>query len=225
MKTSIFILAVIFCTAPVQARPETVTIGSQVWTKNNLQRVKYLDGTPMPQAKNATEWSSFAGNKIGAYCYFNFDSAKYAAKFGKLYNWYAAQGIWNTESFNDPAKRKQLAPQGFHTPTWEEWRTLANTLGGWNVAGGKLKQTGTTTWAAPNTGASNSSGFTATAGGIGYDLNESLQAHYWTSDIFCMMPSKSFSSNKAMYLSAYSAQLYYTCVNQFVAAFVRCVKD
>lgn len=30
MKTSIFILAVIFFTATIQAQPETVTIGSQV---------------------------------------------------------------------------------------------------------------------------------------------------------------------------------------------------
>ena len=54
-----------------------------------------------------------------------------------------------------------ICPVGWHLPTDEEWTTLTDFLGGTNVAGGKMKETGTIHWNSPNTGASNESGFTA----------------------------------------------------------------
>jgi hypothetical protein len=47
-----------------------------------------------------------------------------------------------------------------------EWTTLTTYLGGDSVAGGKLKETGTTHWTTPNTGATNSSGWTGLPGGV-----------------------------------------------------------
>ena len=71
--------------------------------------------------------------------------------YGRLYSWEVAQ---------------RVCPTGWHLPTDAEWTTLTDYLGGKNVAGGKLKETGTEHWFSPNTGATNESGFTALPGGI-----------------------------------------------------------
>jgi len=71
-------------------------------------------------------------------------------------------------------------------PSHLEWTILADCLGGVNVAGGKLKKTGTTHWLAPNTGATNSSDFTALPGGIKLPAGNffdviNTSGHWWSS--------------------------------------------
>ena len=78
--------------------------------------------------------------------------------FGLLYNWYAATDV------------REIAADGWHVPTSAEFETLSDYLGGDSVAGGKLKETGTTYWDSPNTGATNEVNFNARgAGGRGDD--------------------------------------------------------
>lgn len=72
------------------------------------------------------------------------------AKYGYLYDLQTA---------------KNICPSGWHLPSDAEWTTLTKYLGGESVAGGEMKQTGTTYWNIPNTGATNSSGFSALPGG------------------------------------------------------------
>ena len=55
---------------------------------------------------------------------------------------------------------------GWHVPTDEDWTQLTIFLDGPEAAGGKLKETGTSHWNIPNTGATNESGFTALPCGI-----------------------------------------------------------
>jgi uncharacterized protein (TIGR02145 family) len=127
----------------------TVTIGTQVWMKENLKVTKYRNGDDISNVNDSVQWANL---NIGAWCYYNNDTSKNAA-YGKLYNGYAI------------ADSRNLCPAGWHIPTDAEWTILTDYLGGEPVAGGKMKEAGTSHWLSPNTGADNSSGFTALPGG------------------------------------------------------------
>ena len=129
---------------------QTVTIGTQVWMAENLKVIHYRNGDAIPNVTDSTEWSNLT---TGAYCNYDND-ANNATTYGRLYNWYAV---------NDS---RNIAPTGWRVPTEDEWTILSVYLGGRTVAGGKLKETGTTHWISPNTGATNETGFTALPGGI-----------------------------------------------------------
>lgn len=156
-----------------------VTICAQTWTAKNLEVTAYSDGTPIPEVNDPTAWKSL---NTGAWCYLYGDTA-YGSVYGKLYNWYAAVGIYNAASLTNPALRKNLAPTGWHVPTYTELTTLSDCLGGPDEAGRKMKETGTAHWSSPNTGATNSSGFTALPGGFldYYGFNNSGNVGIWWS--------------------------------------------
>ena len=139
---------------PTPALPtyyQSVNICCNSWMIKNLDVDTYRNGDTIPKVEDAEAWAALT---TGAYCYFNNDSTTYAAIYGKLYNWYAV---------NDS---RGLAPEGWHVPTDFEWTTTADCLGGDTVAGGLMKEIGTTHWNTPNTGASNLSGFTGLPGGF-----------------------------------------------------------
>jgi uncharacterized protein (TIGR02145 family) len=134
----------------------------------NLSVAIYADGTPIPQIADPNDWAALT---TGAWCWYNNDSATYAATYGRLYNWFAVVGIYDSASDANPALRKQLAPAGWHVPSVLEWHDLTNYLGGADVAGGKMKATGTIQaatglWRIPNAEATNSSGFSGAPGGF-----------------------------------------------------------
>ncbi|MCB0685265.1 MAG: fibrobacter succinogenes major paralogous domain-containing protein [Saprospiraceae bacterium] len=128
---------------------KTIRIGSQVWMVENLRVTKYRDNTIIDQITNNTTWEALS---TGAWCWYTNDS-NYDRPYGKLYNWYAV----NTG---------RLCPSGWHVPTDAEWTNLTDFLGGLDIAGGKMKEAGTTHWISPNTGATNESGFTGHPGGF-----------------------------------------------------------
>lgn len=74
-------------------------------------------------------------------------------KYGYLYNWYVVDDARN------------IANTGWSVPTKVMQKTLSDFLGGNSVAGGELKETGTTYFDSPNTGATNSSNFNGRGSG------------------------------------------------------------
>src|SRR5436190_23369500 len=152
VKRLLMIAAMLFFIAfpsKTNAQYESVTICDQVWMIKNLDVSTYRNGDPIPEVTDPSQW---AGLTTGAWCYYENNSAN-GTIYGKLYNWYAV---------NDP---RGLAPLGWHVPSDEELTTLTSCLGGVFVAGGTMKETGTTHWLAPNTEATNSSGWTGLPGG------------------------------------------------------------
>lgn len=108
---------------------DIVAIGSQVWLAENLKTTKYRDCTPIPNV-SYNLWST---NTTGARTSYDYPGVL-GGPYGQLYNWYAATDTRN------------LAPAGWHVPGDNEWTTLINYLGGYLVAGGKLKEVNTLHW-------------------------------------------------------------------------------
>ena len=193
----------------------TVQIGTQCWTRENLRVTKYRDGTIIPldesggTAGNGTSqtWSSRTTGAITVYGH----SATNLATYGYLYNWYAV------------VDSKGLCPSGWHVPSDSELTTLTNYLGGESVAGGKMKSTGTTIWNSPNTGATNESGFSALPGGYrdfdGIFLYIRNDAFFWS--------ATEIGSNFAWlrYLNNYSGNVYRYNFNKQNGFSVRCLRD
>ncbi len=128
----------------------TIVIGTREWMARNLKVSHYRNGDEIPNVTDRLEWIALSS---GAYCWYNNNQATFEPLYGKLYNWYVV---------NDS---RNLCPSGWHVPTDTEWATLIDLLGGYSVAGGKIKETGTTHWYSPNTGATNETCFTALGGG------------------------------------------------------------
>lgn len=145
----------------VNPNTETVIIGTQVWMKYNLDVVTYQNGDSIERAN-----LSFNNNIITpSWTYYNHDSTNNII-YGKLYNGYAV---------NDS---RNICPIGFRVPTQTDYNTLATYIGG-SSNGGKLKEAGTSHWTSPNTGATNSTGFTALPGGYMGDQNSSSNINTW----------------------------------------------
>jgi uncharacterized protein (TIGR02145 family) len=199
----------------------SVNIGTQTWTQKNLNVSRYRNGDVIPQVTNATQWANLT---TGAWCWYNNDSATYAATYGKLYNWYAV---------TDP---RGLAPQGWHVPSDGEWNRLVKfvdpasdtsvILGDQSsIAGGYLKETGTSHWLAPNTGASNSFGFTALPSGY----REPTAGNFAEIGTRCVFWSSTISGNSSpfvRYLYEYQSVIAKSnLINQKDGFSVRCLRD
>lgn len=108
--------------------------------------------------------------KASSGCWAYSNDQNNVSTYGYLYNWETA---------------KMVCPAGWHLPSDDEWSTLTNYLG-FEISGGKLKETGTTHWESPNTGANNETGFTALPGGRRDDPDKSFTGIgsvgvWWTS--------------------------------------------
>jgi uncharacterized protein (TIGR02145 family) len=161
-KILLIIVAIFFIVLSLEAQVHTtffdsrdgntykiVVIGTQTWMAENLKAIKLNDGNDINLVTDNKPWESLT---TPAYCYYSNDPIINKITYGVLYNWYTV----NTN---------KLCPIGWHVPTDREWTILTDFLGGESIAGGKLKETGTTHWTTPDTIATNETGFTALPGG------------------------------------------------------------
>jgi uncharacterized protein (TIGR02145 family) len=151
---------------------------------------------------------------IEKYCY--DDNAANCSTYGGLYRWDEMMGYQLAEG------SQGICPAGWHIPADAEWTALTAFLGGDPVAGGKMKETGTTHWLPPNTGATNESMFTALPGGISLDVDYyfSLRylAQFWSSTSF------NSSSSYERYLSNENETVSRNNAGKTIGMSVRCLK-
>ncbi len=142
----------------------TIQVFSQCWLKENLNV-----GTKINSTQSGFQQTN--NGIIEKYCY-NNDEAN-CDIYGGLYEWTEAMQYVTYEG------AQGICPAGWHIATDNEWKILEGTVDsqygigdpvwdqdgfrGYDV-GGNLKESDTTHWISPNTGATNSSGFTGLPG-------------------------------------------------------------
>jgi len=192
----------------------TVKIGGQTWMAENLKVTRYRNGDEIPTDHSNDDWRNLS---TGAFSIYG-DSETNTFTYGYLYNWYTVDDDRN------------ICPEGWHVPTDNNWSVLTDYLGGIDVAGGKMKSTGTIDsgdgiWLAPNSYATDESGFTGLPGGyrIKYDgtySNINKYGYFWSSTDF---NNSSAWSRRLDYdiSSIYRGYFYYK--NDGLS--IRCIKD
>ena len=153
---------------------QTVQIGVQTWMAENLKVTRFADGSAISLVESTSGWDG-VGYSDKAYCWYDNSNANRDI-YGGLYTWAAAMNGAGSSSSN-PSGIQGICPDGWHLPSDSEWKELEMYLGmsqatadlqGWRGLdeGCKLKETGIAHWDSPNTGATNSSGFSALPAGI-----------------------------------------------------------
>jgi uncharacterized protein (TIGR02145 family) len=155
-----------------------VTIGTQIWMAENLA---YLPSASPSSSGSDTSPFYYVYGYEGTSVSEAKGKPNYTT-YGVLYNWEAA---------------KTACPSGWHLPSDEEWKILEKNLGmsesdantndlrNSGMVGSKLKESGTMHWISPNTGATNTSYFTALPGGtqisVGGFYYLGYGAYFWSS--------------------------------------------
>jgi uncharacterized protein (TIGR02145 family) len=171
----------------------------------NLKTTKYRNGDLIGTT------TSDIGSEISPKYQWAYDNNEQnVAAYSRLYTWHAATDTRN------------ICPTGWHLATNDDYGTLQNNLGGGYMTG-KLKETGTTHWNSPNTGATNESGFTALPGGWRYSTigftGLQKQGYWWTANEYSTSDARNrvIRYDNTVFSSVYS--------NKRVGYSVRCIKD
>ena len=181
----------------------TVLIGTQCWFRENLNVGTRINGV-VHQTNNSV---------IEKYCYNNLPSN--CNVYGGLYQWGEMMQYVTTEG------ARGICPEGWHVPAASEWIVLREFLGDSLVAGGKMKETGYTHWAPPNTGATNSSGFTGLGAGVWTGMAQvfadlTTATGFWSSSAHLTL---ALHNNSGDLVSAYLGD------DQWFAVSLRCLRD
>ena len=210
----------------------TVLIGTQCWTKENLKVTKYNDGASIPLNNTYTSGTVstvWQGLTTGAYAIYDnqASSGTNATNYGFLYNWYAV------------GDSRKLCPAGWHVPTDAEWsimiqqldNTASAVLGVESTTAGTVMKSDVTNSSVgsglgwnPGSPGTNTSGFSVLPGGYRfYDGSFSYISYY----------AFFWSATENDYITAWSRNLYYNfgVVYRFnffdktFGAAVRCLRD
>lgn len=200
-------------------RYNTVTIGSQIWMKENLRATKFNDGSIIKNITDDTEWSLTGVGEIPAYCWFSNDISHKNVD-GALYNWYVV--------------KYNICPTGWKVPSEEDFRELETHLGvptaqlglyDWRGTDqGSMMKT-TSGWTIGTNG-TNSSGFTGTPGGYRYGMTGAFYAfgvitYWWTAT------ETAPGENTAWYrrLDGDNTGIFRSATHKWGGKFVRCIKN
>ena len=192
---------------------KTIKIGNQWWMAENLKVKHFRDGSPVAVGQVNTEWRVMGS----AYCIYNADSSL-IEDYGLLYNFFAVDDSL------------QLAPEGWHIPSDQEWKELeiflgtapetADLTGRRGYGCHELRESGTFHWLYGN--GNNESGFTALPGGFrGYNTIFSdlgTNAYFWSS-------TWDGSSAWCRNLESSWDEINRTKINKYFGLSVRCIKD
>jgi len=235
---------------------ETVQIGYQLWMKENLKVTSYNNGDEIPIIYDDTNWLTVDSGAYTVYdnrCYFatyylfpngtctqqdpysmcpgleedicnSTQESIFLDLYGNLYNWYV---IYDNRG---------ICPEGWHIPTFSDWHTLIEFLGGEEIAGGKMKTTGTISewnsdvitsglWRSPNEGADNFSGFSALPAGI---RNGHTSAAFWyvgKHTRFWIDTNFEPAFNYELSIDSYSSKVMMTGHSKNYGHSIRCLKD
>ncbi len=230
----------------------TASMGSGCFMIKNLNVGTYIGYSPTVNgsdgiAGNADDcvevsaefWSCQGYDGIQKYC--NGNSTSNCDTYGGLYEWsemmklpyhcngttYSCNGATCTSAdysdcnYPDPSatRRQGICPTGWHIPSWSEWSAFENSI---SSNSGLAKETGTAHWISPNTGATNSSEFTALPAGDrlgwigdGYFSGLGYSASFWSSS-----PTGQF-----FYLRYNSTTIYHYTSSLNTGYSVRCILD
>ena len=201
----------------------TVKIGNQCWTRENLKTTHYSDGTEIAAGNNDT-------SSTVAYHYVLGNASLY----GRLYNW-AATMRGNSSSSANPSGVQGICPTGWHVPSESEWnqlidyvssqneylcnnygtaygKALADTVGWWNVNNECV--------VGNNMSTNNATGFSARAAGTKTIGQTGGYAYIWGAT---ERENVANASSFQLYANSFEPQMTYNKKTNGLS--VRCVRD
>jgi len=183
----------------------TVLIGNQTWLTENSYAKHYQNGKDVYSKKQSFAFlDSHEGNTTGS---LDFKNSEETAYYGESFTW---------EKLMD---ERNICPTGWHPSTDTEWFELINFRGGYEVAGGKLKEVGLGHWQPPNKGATDQYGFSALPSGYNNSVYVGVYAYWWS--------ATEYDSINALgwYLKYDEISAVPIYANKKVGLSVRCIKD
>lgn len=100
---------------------QTIAMGNQCWTRQNIRATHYADGTSIPLSSTNSD--------VAPCRHIPDNDSTLVEDYGYLYNWPAVMH-GDTSSTASPSGVRGICPDGWHVPSAAEWEQLYHTLCG-----------------------------------------------------------------------------------------------